>query len=100
MLNQVVLVGRVKGEPVWVNVLKESLILTLSIPRAFKNENGIYDTDTIKVVLKGGLATNVTDYLKNGNLIGVKGRVEENSEGSFDIVGEKITYLSSSANRE
>lgn len=83
MLNQCILVGRVKE-------LKDN-ILTLAVNKTFKNEKGIYETDFIKVILLDNIATNVNEYCCKGDVIGVKARIETGNK----IIAEKITFLTS-----
>ena len=85
MLNQLILVGR-------ISQIKND-ILEIKIPRSYKNENGEYDTDTIKVIINGNIKTSVQEYCKKGTLVGVKGRIETGNT----VVAEKITFLSSSS---
>ena len=109
MLNQVVLVGRV----VYELELKKSdsgrkfLILTLAIPRSFKNMEGIYDTDFIRCIVWDNIADNTKEYCHKGDIVGLKGRlqsrlIEKDSkkENIMEVVGEKVTFLSSSKNNE
>lgn len=91
MLNQVVLVGRLNR----INEIGDKQVLiTLATPRSYKNENGEYDTDYIDVLLRNSIADNVQEYCKIGDLVGIKGRVQE-KDGKIDIIAEKITFLSS-----
>ena len=69
-----------------------------------KNADGEYDTDFVDVVLWNGIAENTAEYCHKGDIIGVKGRIQtstyETEDGekrkSTQIVAEKITFLSSS----
>lgn len=88
MLNQVVIVGRI------VENDKDTLIIGVS--RNYKNANGEYDKDNLKVVIKGTMQ-NYTEYFEIGNIIGVKG-VLRNENGEIVIVAEKITMLSTHHN--
>ena len=105
MLNQVVLVGRLtkevelkeKGEKKYSNI-------TLAVPRCFKNAEGNYDTDFMEVKIFDSVASNTKTYCKKGDIIGVKGRIQQgviaNDSGEIigntnEIIGEKITFLSS-----
>ena len=98
MLNQVVLVGRLAKEPTQVNEGKA--IITLAVPNSFKNANGEYDTNFIDIVLWNGIATNTMEYCKQGDIIGVKGRIQRLEGQDLQIVAEKITFLSSKKNEE
>ena len=97
MLNQVVCVGRItKGlEKEFERDSENKIVnMTLAVPRSFKNENGEYDTDFISVRLYKGVAESAFEYCKQGDLVGVKGRVQ-NVNGAMTIIAEKITFLSS-----
>ena len=77
--------------------------ITLAIPRSFKNADGEYDTDFIDCVLWEAVAENTSGYCKQGDIVGVKGRVQsrmvEDEDGNnykkMEVVAEKITFLSS-----
>lgn len=104
MLNQTVLVGRIVKDPTIkeTNNGKKVTNLTLAVPRAYKNENGEYDTDFLNCILWQGVAQNTTEYCKKGDLVGIKGHLQSDSyekDGkkvySMTVVGEKVTFLSS-----
>lgn len=93
MLNQFIIVGRIVKD-----LEKESNVITIAIPRHYKNEDGEYDTDFVDVTIDGTLAKTTIEYLKKGDIIGVKGNIK--SEISNDIrkmllVAERVTFLSS-----
>lgn len=91
MLNQVVLVGRL------TEIKRENeytIEIELAVPRSFKNADGIYDTDYIKCMVNGNVAKNTEEYCNKGDLVGIKGRVQE-KDGIMNIIAEKITFLSS-----
>ena len=99
MLNQIVLVGRLVKE-VEVKKLesgKKVANITLAIPRSWKNEEGIYDTDFIVITLWDSIAQNTKEYCHKGDIIGVKGRIQCNDETEYrnEIIAEKVTFLSS-----
>ena len=105
MLNQLVLVGRIAKEieDIKLENGKSASIMTLSVPRIYKNIEGEYDKDYIDCILYNGIADNCKEYCKNGDLVGVKGRlqsrtnIEEN--GNTLVVAEKITFLSSKSSK-
>ena len=110
MLNQVVIVGRLVEKPIVKeneNGRKVSEI-TLAVPRSFKNDEGLYDTDFIKCILWNVIAENTTEYCEKGDLVGVKGRIEtsvyekENGEKYriISVIAEKVTFLSNNKNKE
>lgn len=95
MLNQVIVVGRLTETP---QIENGKAILTLAIPRSCKNLEGEYETDFISFTILEGIAKNVVEYCKKGDIIGVKGRTQSTkmaSGYSLELVAEKITFLSS-----
>src|SRR5699024_414091 len=109
MLNQVVLVGRI----VYDLELKKNdsgkkyLSMMLAIPRSFKNIDGTYDTDFIRCIVWDNVASNTSEYCKKGDIVGLKGRlqsrlVEKNDkkENIMEVIGEKVTFLTSSKEKE
>lgn len=85
MMNQVVLVGRLAKK-------MQDEYLWIIIPRQCKNEDGEYEKDTIKCVVKDTMIENINNYCKVGDIIAIKGRMESNNN-SQDIIVEKITFL-------
>lgn len=96
MLNNIVMVGRLVSDPE-INETENGKVadITLAVPRSYKNEEGIYDTDFIPVRLLGGVGERTTEYCRKGDLIGIKGRVARLSGEDLKLVAEKITFLSS-----
>ena len=97
MLNQVVIVGRLVGKPILEENQngKKVCIITLAVPRSYKNAEGIYDTDFIKCTLWNGIAENTAEYCGKGDLVGVKGRLQCLSGNELQLVAEKVSFLSS-----
>lgn len=98
-MNQIILVGRLVRTP----ELKESengkkfSIITMAVPRSFKNVNGEYDTDFIDCILWDGVALSTVEYCNKGDVVGVKGRVQSrviDNSYKLEIVAEKVTFLS------
>lgn len=101
MLNQLVIVGRIVEDSLEVKKEndKELLTITLAVNRAYKNAEGIYETDFIPCILWGGVATNTAEYCRKGDIVGVKGRVQS-VDGKLEVVAEKLTFLSSKKSEE
>ena len=110
MLNQVIMVGRLVAKPIVEeneNGKKVSEI-TLAVPRSYKNDEGIYDTDFIKCILWNCIAENTAEYCTKGDLISVKGRLEtsvyekENGEKYriTSVVAERVSFLTNYKNKE
>ena len=103
MLNQAVLVGRVSNLP---ELKKENnkriLEVTISVPRSYKNKDGVVETDFIRCVMWGNVAERTNDHCKKGDLVGIEGSLEVSS---YEVAGEsrkayevrvsKISFLSS-----
>ena len=97
MLNQVMIVGRLVEKPIVEenqNGRKVS-VLTLSVPRSFKNDEGVYDTDYIKCITWNGIAEKTAEYCRKGDLVAVKGRLQCLSGNELQVVAEKVSFLSS-----
>ena len=101
MLNQTVLVGRLVQDPEIKELEndKKAGNITLAVTRSYKNADGIYENDFIPITLWQGIAENVKEYCKKGNLVGVRGRLQAR-EDKVEVVGEKVTFLSSKAKEE
>lgn len=100
MTNSLILVGRLAREiEVKEKEGKEYAEIVLSIPRNVKNEEGIYETDFIPVAIWGGIASNVKEYCRKGDIIGVRGRIEV-VEDKIVVIAEKVTFLSSKKSEE
>ena len=89
MLNQTVLVGRL------LEINKAINEILIKVPRRFKNDEGVYEDDIIPIKLSPSIMTNVNDYCKVNDLVGIKGRLES-EDMRLHVFGEKITFLSSS----
>lgn len=95
MRNVTMVIGRLVSDPKiseTENGSKKSII-TIAIPRDYKNQDGIYETDFIPVTLYGQLAATTNEYCRKGDLIGIKGRIES-IDGKLKIIAEKATFLS------
>lgn len=110
MLNNVVLVGRIAGEIKLEELENGRKVakLTLAIPRSFKNEEGIYETDFVDCVIWHTVAETTKEYCRKGDLIGIKGRLQTRTvekedgtkENKIELVAERVTFLSSKKNEE
>ena len=78
MLNQTILVGRITQDPKITELEdgKKVCNITVAVPRSYKNANGEYDTDFIRCTMWSNIALNTCEYCKQGDLIGVKGRIQ------------------------
>ena len=103
MVNQVILVGRLTSD---IKIVKDDngakyAVITLAIPRSFKNVDGEYDTDFISAIVYDNIASNTAEYIAKGDIVGVKGRTAKTSQDSeLRIIAEKVTFLSKSKSEE
>ena len=110
MLNNVILVGRLTGNPEVVEIeeCKKVTTILLAVNRNFKNSEGLYDTDFIRCILWNSIATSTTEYCHSGDVIGIKGRLQtskyedENKKVHYitDVIAEKVTFLSTNKKHE
>lgn len=104
MLNQYVLVGRVKELP----ELRETAAgtkmarLTIEIDRNFPNQQGFYETDLVECTLWRGVAEQTSAHCAVNSVVGIKGRVQtrtlESKEGNpfiaYELIAEQVTFIS------
>lgn len=83
-MNNVILVGRI--------ISFEGNEVTISVTRNYKNEDGIYMSDSIPVRLSANIGEKMKEFCKIGDVIGVKGRIE--NRGEVVVMAEKTTFVS------
>lgn len=83
-MNNVILVGRITDF--------EGNEVTISVTRNYKNEDGIYMSDSIPVRLSANIGEKMKEFCKIGDVIGVKGRIE--NRGEVVVMAEKTTFVS------
>ena len=93
MHNLAYLIGRITNEEIKVKKDGTSII-NMAVQRPYKDENGIYGTDFIDVLLTGSITTNVKEYCKKGDLVGVKGRLTT-KKNNIIVIADKISFLAS-----
>ena len=83
MLNQVVLVGRIK------DLTRNNLVLTMT--KSYKNMYGEYGKFDVNIEVSESISKQVSECCKINDMVGVRGCIgEENS-----IIADKVTFLSS-----
>ena len=110
MVNNVILVGRLTGNPEIVEIEKNKKVTTviLAVNRNFKNSEGLYETDFIRCILWNSVAASTTEYCHMGDVIGIKGRLQtskyedENNKTRYvmDVIAERVTFLSTNKKHE
>ena len=83
-MNNVILVGRITSF--------EGNEVTISVTRNYKNEDGIYMSDSIPVRLSANIGEKMKEFCKIGDVIGVKGRIE--NRGEVVVMAERTTFVS------
>ena len=98
-LNQLILVGRLTGEPKKEEKHGNQVYyITLAVQRNYKNIDGEYENDYIDCILWKGIGSTTMEYCHEGDVIGVKGRLQTGMNGKkkeTNVIAEKITFLSS-----
>ncbi len=108
MINTLTVVGRLVSDPKIIETkYMKKAVVTISVPRDFKNLNGIYEADVIDCVIWPGDAQQVCELFKKGDLIGVRGKIQssvtiddgttyqETRKRELIIVAQKVTFLAS-----
>ena len=102
-MNHVILVGRLTDNPDFQESSDSRMVITVAVPRTFKNSEGLYETDFLRCVLWNGIAKKTKEYSKKGDTICVRGRLQvrtyENEEKEkkymTEIIAESIAFVAS-----
>lgn len=84
MYNNFMLVGKIKS--FWKSSLE------IEVLRDFKNANGEYESDVLRVWFNDYFADILDEHLKEGTKIGIKGRIVKTSN-NIELRGEKIVFF-------
>lgn len=108
MINTLTVMGRLVSDPKIIETEnKKKTIVTIRVPRSYKDLNGVYKSDVVDCVLWSEMAQQVCELCKKGDLLAVKGRIQSSvtiDDGTtYDgtrkrelaIVAEKISFLAS-----
>ena len=96
MINNVVLVGRLTRDPELRYTPSNVAVATfsLAVNRNFKNQAGDYEADFISCIMWRQQAENFANWLKNGALVGITGRIQtrsyDNQQGQRVYVTEVV----------
>ena len=106
MYNYLMLVGTITKDIELKELANNKKVATLdlAVMRGFRNANGEYDCDFLKVTLWDFLADLAVDTLKKGSKVGIKGRiyphVEQLASGAFvpmnELIGERLFFFDKS----
>lgn len=95
MINQVVIVGRVEK----ITQKENKTILTLNVPRTYKNSDGEYENDIIDCILSYCQVSYV--YLRKDDVVGIRGHLSRlDNESELELIAEKVTFLAKRKNEE
>lgn len=83
MLNQVVLVGRIK------DLTRNNLVLTMT--KSYKNMYGEYEKFDVNIEVSESISKQVSEYCKINDMVGVRGSIGKKNS----IIADKVTFLSS-----
>ena len=90
MMNNSMIVGRIKE----IKKYEQNTIVKVEVVRTFKNTNNEYETDIIPCVLFGEISDTTLQYCKIGDVIGIKGRLQNNDDELL-LIAEKVSFISS-----
>lgn len=104
MYNYFLLIGRIARD-IELKQLQDGrkvINLVLAVQRPFKNQDGNYDTDFLKVTIWEQMADIVAENVRKGAQIGVKGRLCTRREildggvpvNTIELVGDRILFFS------
>ncbi len=109
-MNYTILVGRIATEIEIAETEsgKKRSIISLAVPRTFKNSEGVYETDFLRCVLWNGVADRAAEYCKKGDFVCIRGRIQdrsyetENGEKKHvtEIIAETISFVASGLTQE
>ena len=109
MINNVVLVGRLRAAPDLRKTPSNVSALqgTLAVNRNFKNQNGEREADFINFQAWRGTADIIAEYCGKGSLIGLTGRIQVRSyekDGQrryvTEVVADSVTLLESRGSQQ
>ncbi len=109
MYNYFQVIGRILSEPDIKDVGGKKVVnLLVGVQRSFKNMNGEYDYDTIKVSMWEFLADYAHDTFKKGKSVGLKGRIVpievEIGDGKkaiyHNLTAERVIYYDYGSSKE
>lgn len=101
MFNMMSVVGRLCSDPTLKELEDNKKVcnITLAVPRPFKNANGEYETDFFPISIWNGIAENTAEYCKQGDLLGIKGRLQC-KDNKISIIAEKVSFIASKSKND
>ena len=95
-MNEFTLIGRVFDDIKRERDEKDKVVyhIPLVVTRSYKNEEGIYESDFIWARAYGSVGESAAEYIRKGDIIGLRGRLE-NIYGVLTPIVTKTTFLAS-----
>lgn len=103
MLNQCILIGKVKKLPVIKQTTNGNSVaqLILECDRNFRNSDGTLSQDLFQVTLWKGIAEECVAACKENDLIAIKGRLQASTYETekhklfynAEVIAEKVSFL-------
>ena len=110
MMNEVTLVGRLTKDPElrYTNNGTPVANVDLAVKRKFKNQQGEYETDFIRVQIWRRDAENTANYMKKGDILGVSARIQTRSYDGQDgkrvyvteVVADSVSFIHTNRNNQ
>ena len=112
MFNQVILVGKIVGTPVFTTTHLGAVQckICIEVERPFKQIGAEdYGKDLMDVYIWEGIALTIKDTLKRGSIVMIRGRLEQCNYISSNsgeiihpvrVIGERIMYMSNKEEEE
>lgn len=94
MVNMVMIVGKVISPVEQINLDKNKVSCKIKILL----NNPDRTTSQIETILHGNVAENALEYMQEGDIIGVRGRLDSNNldgKNELNLIANSITFLSS-----
>ncbi|MBR1376973.1 MAG: single-stranded DNA-binding protein [Bacilli bacterium] len=102
-MNKVMLIGRLTAKPElrYTSSNLPYARFSIAVNRTFSNSQGERETDFINVVVWRKQAENVANYLDQGSLVGVEGRLQSgnytdkdgNKRYTLDVQADNVQFL-------
>lgn len=79
--------------------------MTINVQRPFANSDGVYESDSLSIMLWKGIAETAMSVARIGDRVAVKGRLQshmyEGQDGkqyrSYDLIAEHVSFIQKSA---
>ena len=90
MINNVVLTGMIVELP---KTREKQNDIVLEVVRPFKNEDGIYDSDKVSVILGENYTEKVNDVCRIGDMLEIQGRIQSEDGITYEIIAEHVSFM-------